>query len=101
MIGLDLFILGISFFRDLFCRSGARNEIQLQLQETRASDLHLDKVPFASGGWHGKIVLGRVKGHTTVTKLAPRNTGRGEVNFGFIVIVVIDLGSIESLKLIG
>ncbi|CAM6083302.1 unnamed protein product [Calypogeia fissa] len=51
-------------------KSKLNEETQLQLHETRASDLHLDRLPFTSDGWSGNVVLGRVKGCRAVVRLA-------------------------------
>ncbi|CAM6083927.1 unnamed protein product [Calypogeia fissa] len=53
-------------------------ETQLQLHEAQASDLHLDRLPFKSGGWSGNVVLGRVKGCEAVVKLAEKHSDRGK-----------------------
>ncbi|CAM6083303.1 unnamed protein product [Calypogeia fissa] len=54
-------------------RCKINEETQLQLHETRASDLHLDRFPLASG-----VVLGRVKGCRAVVKLAMKYSDRGK-----------------------
>ncbi|CAM6087298.1 unnamed protein product [Calypogeia fissa] len=59
-------------------KSKFNEETQLQLHETQASDLHLDKLPFTSGGWSGNVVLGRVKGCRAVVKLAMKKSSRGK-----------------------
>lgn len=64
------------------CRSSQSHE----LTDTEAPHLHLDNVPYASGGLSGNVVLGEVKGQQVAVKLAPVNSTRGEVHlFNFSI----------------